>query len=431
MPAQPMPAQPMPAQPTPGQSTPAQPTEELAAWTEDFAVDPYSALRALRERGPVHYVRFPTGDTAWMILGHEEARAALADTRLRHDVRHSAEYDSDGLYSIGRNMLQTDPPDHTRLRSLVAREFTARRIKALRARIQEAADQLLDAMGPLGRADLIDTFAFPLPLTVICELLGVPGVDRDRFRAWTAKILTIGEPEASGLAAQEMTVYLAGLIEEKRRSAEDAEVGEVGEAADAPESDLLHALVRAHDEDGDRLTDEELLGMAFLLLVAGHETTVNLIANAVHLLLTHPDQLAALRADGDLLENALEEALRFEPPTPAGTYRYTAEPVTIAGTPIPQGARVVISLASANRDPERFPDPERFDIHRNPTLTRSHLAFGHGIHHCLGAPLARLEANLALRALLDRFPDLAIDGDPTPDWRPSLLRGLNRLPLRW
>ncbi|MDI3405759.1 cytochrome P450 [Streptomyces sp. B-S-A6] len=398
---------------------PEQHTEELAAWTRDFAVDPYSAFRALRERGPVHHVRFPTGDTAWMILGHEEARAALADPRMRHDVRHSAEYDSDGLYSIGRNMLQTDPPDHTRLRSLVAREFTARRIRALRARVQEAADELLDAMGPSGRADLIDAFAFPLPLTVICELLGVPGVDHRRFRAWTAKILAIGEPEASGLAAQEMTVYLAGLIQEKR------------EVETAAEGDLLHALVRAHDEDGDHLTDEELLGMAFLLLVAGHETTVNLIANAVHLLLTHPEQLAALRADGDLLENAVEEALRFEPPTPAGTYRYTAEPVTVADTRLPKGARVVISLASANRDPARFPDPERFDIHRDPALTRSHLAFGHGIHHCLGAPLARLEANLALRALLDRFPDLAVDGDPTPDWRPSLLRGLGRLPVRW
>lgn len=398
---------------------PAQHTEELAAWTDDFAIDPYPALRALRERGPVHHVRFPTGDIAWMIVGHEEARAALADARMRHDVRYSAEYDSDGLYSIGRNMLQTDPPDHTRLRSLVAREFTARRIKALRARVQEAADELLDAMGPLGRADLIDAFAFPLPLTVICELLGVPGVDHATFRAWTAKILTVGEPETSGRAAQEMTVYLAGLIEEKRH---------VDEAA---EGDLLHALVRAHAEDGDHLADEELLGMAFLLLVAGHETTVNLIANAVHLLLTHPDQLAVLRADGGLLENAVEEALRFEPPVPAGTYRYTAEPVTIGGTHIPQGARVVISLASANRDPARFSDPERFDIRRDATLTRSHLAFGHGIHHCLGAPLARLEANLALRALLDRFPDLAIDGDPTPDWRPSLLRGLSRLPLRW
>ncbi|MFM9373701.1 cytochrome P450 family protein [Streptomyces sp. Da 82-17] len=409
----------MPAQHTEDQYAEEPHTEELAALARDFGVDPYPAFRALRERGPVHHVRFPTGDTAWMIVGHAEARAALADPRMRHDVRHSAEYDSDGLYSIGRNMLQTDPPDHTRLRSLVAREFTARRIKALRARVEEAAGQLLDAMGPLGRVELIDAFAFPLPLTVICELLGVPGVDHDTFRAWTAKILTIGEPEASTRAAQEMTVYLAGLIEEKRN---------VDEAA---EGDLLHALVRAHDEDGDHLTDEELLGMAFLLLVAGHETTVNLIANAVHLLLTHPDQLAALRADSGLLENAVEEALRYEPPTPAGTYRYTSEALTVAGTLLPRGARVVVSLASANRDPAHFPDPERFDIRRDPARTRGHLAFGHGIHHCLGAPLARLEANIALRALLDRFPDLAIDGDPAPVWRPSLLRGLDRLPVRW
>jgi cytochrome P450 len=394
-------------------------TEDLAALTQDFATDPYTALRALRARGPVHHVRFPTGDTAWMIVGHAEARAALADPRMCLDVRHSAEYDSDGLHSIGRNMLQTDPPDHTRLRALVAREFTARRIKALRVRVQEATDTLLDAMVPAGRADLLDALAFPLPLTVICELLGVPGVDHDAFRGWTARMLTIGAPEASALATREMAGYLTGLIDEKRH------------VADAPEGDLLHALVAAHDEDGDHLTDEELIGMAFLLLVAGHETTVNLIGNAVHLLLTHPEQLAAVRADPSLVENAVEEALRFEPPTPAGTYRYTAEPLTVAGAELPQGARVVISLASANRDPARFPDPERFDIRRDPALTRSHLAFGHGIHHCLGAPLARLEANLALRALLDRCPALALDGDPAPDWRPSILRGLNRLPVRW
>ncbi|QNS02373.1 cytochrome P450 family protein [Streptomyces xanthii] len=396
-------------------------TEELAAWTTDFALDPYPAFEALRAKGPVHFVRFPTGETAWMILGYAEARAALADRRLCHDVRVSAEFDSDGLYSVGRNMLQTDPPDHTRLRSLVAREFTARRVRALRSRVQEAADALLDGMEPLGRADLIDAFAFPLPLTVICELLGVPGVDHGRFRSWTAKVLAVGEPETSGLAAQELAVYLAGLIEEKRGIGRDA----------AAEGDLLHALVTAHDDDGDHLSDEELIGMAFLLLVAGHETTVNLIANGVHLLLTRPDQLAALRADDCLVEGWVEETLRFEPPSPAGTYRYTSEPMTVGGVLIPKGARVVVSLASANRDPAQFPDPERFDIRRDPALTRSHLAFGHGIHHCLGAPLARLEASLALRALLDRFPDLALDGDPAPDWRPSLLRGLSRLPVRW
>ncbi|GGL94634.1 cytochrome P450 [Streptomyces fumigatiscleroticus] len=393
------------------------PTVELADLTGDFTADPHSALAALRSRGPVHHVRFPTGDEAWMVVGHDEVRAAFADARLRNDVRHSADFDSDGLYSVGRNMLQVDPPDHTRLRSLVAREFTARRIRALRPRVQETADALLDAVAAAGRADLVAAYAFPLPLTVICELLGVPGMDRAAFRAWSTKVVALDEPEQSARAAQEMTAYLLELTEEKRR------------LRDADESDLLHALVRTHDED--RLAPQDLLGMAFLLLVAGHETTVNLIANAVHLLLSHPGELAALRADPGLLEGAVEETLRHESPVPAGTYRYTAEPVTLGGVRIPAGERVVLSIAAANRDPARFPDPDRFDIRRDPAATRAHLAFGHGVHHCLGAPLARLEAVTALRTLLDRFPRLEFDGDGAPQWRTSLMRGLRRLPVRW
>ncbi|MGY0021043.1 cytochrome P450 family protein [Streptomyces sp. YJ-C3] len=395
-------------------------TVQLADLTDDFAVDPYSAFTALRSIGPVHHVRFPTGDESWLVVGHAEVRAAFADPRLRNDVRHSADFEDDGLYSVGRNMLQVDPPDHTRLRTLVAREFTARRVQALRPRIQEAAGALLDAVAADGRADLVAAYAYPLPLTIICELLGVPDVDRAAFRAWSTKVVALDDAEESAQASQEMAAYLAGLAEEKRR------------LRDAAECDLLHALVRTHDRDGgDRLTPEELLGMAFLLLVAGHETTVNLIANSVHLLLGHPQQLADLRAEPDLLESAVEETLRFESPAPAGTYRYAAEPVDLGGARIPVGARVVLSIAAANRDPARFPAPERFDIHRDPVATRAHLAFGHGLHHCLGAPLARLEANVALRILLDRFPGLAFDGDGTPKWRASLMRSLQELPVRW
>ncbi|MGW6267719.1 cytochrome P450 family protein [Streptomyces sp. NPDC055060] len=397
-----------------------QPTVQLADLTADFIGDPYSAFTALRPRGPVHHVRFPTGDESWLVIGHEEVRAAFADPRLRNDVRHSADFEDDGLYAVGRNMLQVDPPDHTRLRTLVAREFTARRVQALRPRVQEAADALLDAVADDGRADLVSAYAYPLPLTIICELLGVPEADRAAFRVWSTKVVALDDPDQSLRASQEMAVYLAGLAEEKRQLRE------------APESDLLHALVRSHDGDGaDRLTPEELLGMAFLLLVAGHETTVNLIANAVQLLLGHPAQLAALRADPALLKGAVEETLRLEPPAPAGTYRYAAEALTLGGVRIPAGARVVLSIAAANRDPARFPAPDRFDVHRDPATTRAHLAFGHGLHHCLGAPLARLEATLALGALLDRFPDLAFDGDGTPRWRPSLMRGLRELRVRW
>lgn len=396
------------------------PIVELADLTDDFTTDPYSVFTALRTRGPVHHARFPTGDESWLVIGHEEVRAAFADSRLRNDVRHSADFEDDGLYAVGRNMLQADPPDHTRLRALVAREFTGRRVQALRPRVQEAADGLLDAVAADGRADLVSAFAYPLPLTIICELLGVPEADRAAFREWSTKVVSLDDAEQSARASQEMAVYLAGLAEEKRR------------LPDAAESDLLHALVRSHDGDrADRLTPEELLGMAFLLLVAGHETTVNLIGNAVHLLLSHPEQLSALRADPELLKGAVEEALRLESPAPAGTYRYAAEPIDLGGVRIPAGARVVLSIAAANRDPARFPDPERFDIRRDPAATRAHLAFGHGLHHCLGAPLARLEATVALRILLDRFPRLAFDGDGTPQWRTSLMRSLRDLKVRW
>ncbi|WP_369215496.1 cytochrome P450 family protein [Streptomyces flavofungini] len=397
-----------------------QPTVQLTDFTEDFTADPYSAFAALRSRGPVHHARFPTGDESWLVVGHEEVRAAFADPRLRNDVRYSADFEDDGLYAVGRNMLQVDPPDHTRLRTLVAREFTARRVQALRPRVEEAAGALLDAVAADGRTDLVAAYAYPLPLTIICELLGVPEADRPAFRAWSTRVVALDDPERSARASQEMGAYLAGLAEQKRGLRE------------AAESDLLHALVRAHDADGaDRLTPEELLGMAFLLLVAGHETTVNLIANAVLLLLGHPEQLAALRADPELTRGAVEEALRLEPPAPAGTYRYAAEPIDLGGARIPAGARVVLSIAAANRDPARFPGPDRFDIRRDPAVTRAHLAFGHGLHHCLGAPLARLEATLALRILLDRFPDLAFDGDGTPRWRTSLMRSLRELPVRW
>ncbi|MEV8394678.1 MULTISPECIES: cytochrome P450 [unclassified Streptomyces] len=396
---------------------------ELASAAPDFFADPYPAYQALRAEGPVRRVRMPGGEGVWLVLGYDAVRAGLGDPRLCNDIRHSAEFDSDGGYAIGRNMLQVDPPDHTRLRALVSRQFTARRIAELGPRVQRIAADLLDAMAPTGGGDLVDAYAFPLPITVICELLGVPATDREAFHRWSSAIVAVTDAEAAMAGAAAMTEYLTGLIEEKRR------------LAPGEDADLLHALVRAHDSDdadGDRLAPDELLGMAFLLLVAGHETTVNLISSAVHLLLRHPDQLAALRADPGLMEGAIEETLRYEPPAQIAAYRYTAEPVTLAGTPIPRGERVVLSLAAANRDPARFADPERFDIRRDPAANRAQLAFSHGIHHCLGAPLARLEASVALPALLERFPDLALDdASAAAKWRPSLLRGLRTLPVRW
>ncbi|RYJ30609.1 putative cytochrome P450 hydroxylase [Streptomyces sp. L-9-10] len=412
---------------------------ELTSAAPDFFADPYPAYQALRAEGHVRRIRMPGGEAVWLVLGYDAVRAALGDARLRNDIRHSSEFDSDGGYAIGRNMLQVDPPDHTRLRALVSRQFTARRIAGLEPRVRHISAELLDAMAPAGGGDLVDAYAFPLPITVICELLGVPAADRDAFHRWSSAIVAVTDAEAAMAGATAMTEYLTGLIEEKRH------------LAPGEDADLLHALVRTHDsgggddgdggdgrdggdggDGGDHLAPDELLGMAFLLLVAGHETTVNLISSAIHLLLRHPDQLAALRADPGLLEGTIEETLRYEPSGQIAAYRYTAEPVTLAGTRIPQGERVVLSLAAANRDPARFADPERFDIRRDPVANRAQLAFSHGIHHCLGAPLARLEASVALPALLERFPDLALaDASAAPEWRPSLLRGLRTLPVRW
>lgn len=388
--------------------------EHLAPPGTDFATDPYPVYALLRERGPVHHVPTVDSGNIWLIVGHDEARAALTDPRLRNDIRHSSGWTDDGGHAIGRNMLQTDPPDHTRLRDLVAREFTRRRVASLRPRVERITGDLLDAMAPLGRADLVESLAMPLPVAVICELIGVPAADRNAFHGWSTEIVHPTDPASGDAAAQAMTAYLTALVDDKRRE---------------PGDDLLSALAAPAPSGEDRLSPEELLGMAFLLLVAGHETTVNLVSGAVHALLTHPEQLDALRADPALLAGTVEETLRHNGPVITSAHRFTAEPVEIGGTTIPAGESVLVVLASASRDPERFPDPERFDIRRD---TRGHLAFGHGIHHCPGAPLARLEAAVALEALLGRFPDLALDADPADlVWRSGMLRGLRRLPVRY
>ncbi len=382
----------------------------------DYHADPYPLYARLREQGPVHRVTAPDGTGVWLVVGHEEVRAALTDPRLSNDVRRSSAWQDDGGYAVGLNMLQTDPPQHTRLRGLVAKEFTGRRIESLRPRIQRITAELLDAMVPLGRADLVASFALPLPMSVICELMGVPVRDREDFHAWSTETVHPSSPQAATAAAQAMTGYLAALIDGKRRT---------------PGDDLLSALVRTMDGDGDQLCDEEMLGMAFLLLVAGHETTVNLISTGALTLLAHPGQLAALRADPTLVDGAVEEVLRYDGPAQSTSYRFTAEPVEIGGTVIPAGEPVLVLLASVGRDPRLVPDPDRFDIRRT-GASRGHLGFGHGVHHCLGAPLARLEAGIALRTLFERCPRLALDTDPAAiAWRPSLLRGVGQLPVRF
>ncbi|MFE9376789.1 cytochrome P450 [Streptomyces sp. NPDC006855] len=391
---------------------------DLAALGEQFTRDPYPVYAALRARGPVHRVRIPEGAEAWLVLGYEAGRALLADQRLSKHWSRASPTLGVSKVSAGSSMLGSDAPDHTRLRKLVAREFTPRRMEQLAPRIQEMTDDLLDAMlaAPDRTADLVEALSFPLPMAVICELLGVPFQDREDFRTWSGQAVSSIDPSVRASSTQAMTSYIAGLLAGKREK---------------PADDLLSALIHTADEDGDRLSGEELIGMAWLLLVAGHETTVNLITNGVHSLLANAGQLAALRADFSLIDNAVEEILRFEGPVETPTYRFTTEPIEVGGTVIPGGGELVlVAMSDANRDPGRYPGGDRFDITRD---ARGHIAFGHGIHYCLGAPLARIEARTAIRSLLERCPDLRPAADPaTLTWRAGMLmRGPLSLPVAW
>jgi cytochrome P450 len=393
------------------------PLVDLAALGEDFTRDPYPVYARLRARGPVHRIRMPEGADAWLIVGHEAGRAVLTDQRLSKNWDHASPTLGLTTPASGRHMLSSDPPHHTRLRSLVAKEFTPRRVGALEPRVREITDELLDAMlaAPDGRADLVEALSFPLPMSVICELLGVPSLDRNAFKTASNTALTSPDADQRREAATAAYQYITAMLTEKQACGGD---------------DLLSALIRTTDEDGDRLSADELRGTVWLLLVAGHETTVNLISNGVLALLRHPDQLAALRAEPALMANAVEEMLRYDGPVETPTYRFTREPIQIGNTLIPGGELVLVALADADRDPVRFPDPDHFDIRRN---AHGHLAFGHGIHYCLGAPLARMEARIAIGALLERCPDLALDIHPAAlTWRGGLLiRGPQRLPIRF
>ncbi|SHF33151.1 cytochrome P450 family protein [Streptoalloteichus hindustanus] len=382
-----------------------------------FAQDPYPLYARLRREAPVTQATTATGTPVWLVTRYEDARTALADPRLAKDAhRLRAMLEARGNprtldESLMAHMLNSDPPDHTRLRRLVGKAFTARRVEALRPSIERISASLLDRIDPTSEVDLISAYAFPLPITVICALLGIPDADHDSFRSWSNTIVTNSETEEFQIASAGLVNYLTEQIERKRRE---------------PGDDMFSALVTARD-DGDQLSEEELLAMVFLLLVAGHETTVNLVANGVWSLLRHPDQMARLRGDLGLLPNAVEEFLRFESPVNVATFRFTSEPVRIGDVEIPEGEIVMVSLGSGNRDGDRFPDPDQLDIDRG---LGGHLAFGHGIHYCLGAPLARLEAEIAFRDLLTRFDRIELV-DEELEWRNSqLMRGLVQLPLR-
>ncbi|HKS99239.1 MAG TPA: cytochrome P450 [Rugosimonospora sp.] len=384
-----------------------------------FEAEPHGEYARLRREGPVHPIALPTGATAWLVTRYPDVRRALADPRLSKGGIVSPIGYLPGLppeihAGVARHMLTTDPPDHTRMRRLVAAAFTPRRVESLRPRIEQITGELLDRVAGRERFDLIDELAFPLPIRVICELIGVPPADQGSFREWS-NVLVAGMAAREQLPAanRSMLGYVHGLIEAKRAE---------------PADDLLSALIAVRDE-GDQLSGPELTSTVFLLLIAGHETTVNLIGNGAYLLLTHPEQWDRLRARADeLLPGAVEEFLRYESPVQTATYRVTTEEVELGGVRIPAGQPVLISLLSANRDEEQFADAGRFDVAREPG---PHLAFGHGIHFCLGAPLARLEGQVAFRALLTRYPMLRLaEPDADPVWRPgTLMHGLAALPV--
>jgi cytochrome P450 len=373
----------------------------------------------LRAEGPLARVTMPSGDRAWLVTRYEDVRAVFADPRFSRAAASvpTAPKLSPRFLLRSDSILSKDPPDHTRLRRLVAGAFTARRVDRLRLHIQQITDRLLDDLAQAGPpADLVAHLALPLPVTVICELLGVPYADRDRFRAWTEALLNINLPLADAHAARAaLDDYMAGLIADRRAH---------------PSDDLLGALTAARDEE-DKLSETELVSFGTTLLIAGHETTANQIATFTLLLLRHPGELKRLRESPELIASAVEELLRFTPlGVGTGLLRVATTDVELDGVVVRAGEPVLASITSANHDPAVFGDPDELDITR---ADNPHLAFGPGIHHCLGAQLARAELQIALGSLLQRFPRLALAVDEDEvDWRPRLgLRGPSAVPVSW
>ncbi len=400
---------------------------DLAEFGEEFFQDPPAVYRALREHGPALPVVLPNGWRGWLVTSYEDSRRFLADHRLRKNVNEMVRLFPPGSAAaygsvLSRHMLNSDPPDHTRLRKLVGKAFTGRAVEQLRPRIEQTASELLAAMaataagtqgsGPDEVVDLIESYALPLPIMVISDLLGMPSGDWKDFRDWTLTYVSGQSQEDVAAASRHLTGYLTALIEAKKAH---------------PGDDLLSRLVHVSDE-GSQLTAAEVLSMTLLLLVAGFETTVNLIGNGVLALLRNPGQLALLRSQPALMPAAIEEVLRYDGPLHTATVRFTSEPVRVGDAEIPEGQLVFISLLAADRDANRFADPGRLDITRE---SGGHLAFGHGIHHCVGAPLARMEGQIAIRQLLSRFPDIALADADALRWRRTLLmHGLQGLPVR-
>ena len=385
--------------------------------------DPHPFYRELRERDPIHRSRPAEG---YVLSRYEDVLAVLSDKTFSADERHLRRWNRllrrrrlMGLgdpYEDGRaTMLRADPPDHTRVRGLVSKAFTPRAVEAMRGRIENLVDELLAPLARANRTELVTDFAAPLPVVVIAEMLGVPAEDREQFRRWSDEIVrTLGDGTmedvlASEAAMEELGEYFREKANERRT---------------APRDDLLSGLVAA-EEEGQHLTEMELLGTLVLLLVAGNETTTKLIANSVIALLRNPEQLALLREEPKRIAGAIDELLRYDGPVQL-TSRMITEDREFRGTPLKKGGQVVLLIAAANRDPAQFEHADRLDVTREDVR---HLSFGHGIHFCLGAQLARLEAALALEGLIRRFPDLRFTAEKIEWGRNTVLRGPKSLPL--
>ncbi|MEU6560083.1 cytochrome P450 family protein [Nocardia nova] len=385
-----------------------------------FFADPHRVYQEWAERGDVHGVGAPGGGRSWVVTGYAECRRALTDPRLRKDFdgankllrsgRHDPPVDSN-FPDLASHMLNADQPDHTRLRRIVGRYFTPRAAEQLRPWIRETADRLLTDLAGHDEVDLIEAYAGALPMHVMCKVLGMPYAEGNELRRWIPAVQSVGTDERRTEALTKLVDHLTALIHRRRIE---------------PGDDVVSALL--HADSDERLTEHELMSMIFLLLVAGHETTVNLIGNAVLALLCHPAHLAALIAEPAGIPTAIEEFLRYDGPVNIASVRYTNCPVEFGGREIPADEFVFVSLSAANRDPRKFSAPHNLEFERN---TTGHLAFGHGIHYCLGAPLARVEADVALTALLARYPDIRLGCDyDDVRWQQSVMRGLVRLPVR-
>lgn len=405
--------------------------DELERIPADFMQNPHELLRTYRERGPVHEVVWAHGAKVWLITGYDEVRSLVNDPRVSKDGRRANELfarhsgapaepaPADAVSQrfddeLASHMLNSDPPRHSRLRTLVSKAFTPQRVERLRPRVEEVVERLLDGFGDRSEVDLIGDFAIGLPITIICDLCGIPEADRADFRQLSLKLVGAGQdPDEVVQASKTMTAYAAALIDAKRA---------------APADDLISELVRVSD-GADHLTQGELIGMIFMLSVAGHIGTTYSIAGAVANLLTHPDQLSRLRADPTLLPAAVDELLRYDGPSGVGTFRFSTAEIPVGGRVIPAGEILALSWHSANRDSSHFADGDRLDLGRRPTGS---LAFGHGVHYCIAVPLAKMQIEVALERLFGRYPRLRLAVEPDQlRWNSSaLLRGLQALPVQ-